>query len=174
MKKICSNCQNEFSVKVLIDGKTKYLYNRNCCLVCSPIGSHNTRRTILPKAKKENHKICSKCKEEKPFSEFHFDKYNENYRSFCKPCDHKRVTDYQRANKQICLDYKGGKCQICGYDKYNGALEFHHTDPEQKDFNLSDFSVYNLNNIKKELDKCVVLCANCHREVHGNISAIPV
>ena len=63
----------------------------------------------------------------------------------------------------------GGKCTYCGYDKNLSALEFHHTDPSAKEFAL-DLRVFsNLSDVKlnMELEKCVLLCANCHREVHN-------
>lgn len=112
-------------------------------------------------------KTCITCKTEKPKKEFHYDGYNKRYRSYCKLCDHARVKKYQHDNKEKAIEYKGGKCVICGYDKYVGALDFHHLDPSKKDFNLSQFSVYNLEKIKPELDECVILCSNCHREVHA-------
>jgi len=63
--------------------------------------------------------------------------------------------------------YKGGKCEICGYNKCLGALDFHHLNPNEKDFSISDSSKYhNLEEMKKEVDKCILVCANCHREIH--------
>jgi predicted HNH restriction endonuclease len=76
----------------------------------------------------------------------------------------------QRERKQEAINYKGGKCQLCGYDKYKGALEFHHIDPTKKDFALSAGRLTSLEKLKPELDKCVLLCANCHREVHAFIT----
>ena len=67
--------------------------------------------------------------------------------------------------------YKGGCCQKCGYDKYIGALEFHHIDPLKKDFNPSNLKRYKFDEkVKNELDKCVLLCSNCHRETHFEIN----
>ncbi len=54
----------------------------------------------------------------------------------------------------------------CGYNKCLSALEFHHIDPLKKDFNISQFRTTSFESIKKELDKCDLLCANCHREIH--------
>ncbi len=61
----------------------------------------------------------------------------------------------------------GGRCEICGYDRCLSALEAHHLDPATKDFNLSDTLDFGL--IEEELKKCVLLCANCHREVHDGL-----
>jgi hypothetical protein len=69
--------------------------------------------------------------------------------------------------KKEMVDYKGGQCEICGYDKSLRALQFHHTDPSEKDFNIGDVSSMN-EVVKKELDKCKLVCANCHSEIHDN------
>lgn len=66
--------------------------------------------------------------------------------------------------KRKAVVYKGGGCIVCGYDKCDAALEFHHLDPEEKDFSISSSSSWR--KIKNELDKCVLLCCRCHREVH--------
>lgn len=65
------------------------------------------------------------------------------------------------------VDHLGGKCSICGYSKCLRALEAHHVDPYIKDFSISDVS--NVVRIELELEKCVLLCANCHREVHEGL-----
>jgi hypothetical protein len=65
------------------------------------------------------------------------------------------------------VDRLGGRCKICGYDKCLTALEAHHVDPSIKDFNISD--VTSVERIEVELEKCVLLCANCHREVHDGL-----
>jgi len=72
----------------------------------------------------------------------------------------------RKNKKQALINYKGGKCFICGYNKCNSALEFHHKDPNEKDFTLSNHYGKTVEDIKKELDKCDLLCSNCHREVH--------
>lgn len=70
--------------------------------------------------------------------------------------------------KVKAIEYKGGACQKCGYNKYIGALEFHHLDPAQKDFGISEKGhTRSWEKIKNELDKCILVCANCHREIHS-------
>ncbi len=71
--------------------------------------------------------------------------------------------------KLKAIEYKGGCCQNCGYSKYYGALEFHHVDPKEKELNWTKLRLTSWANIQKELDKCVLLCANCHREVHDDL-----
>lgn len=116
-------------------------------------------------------KICSKCKLNKPLSLFW--KRNRGFgdhdvRSTCKPCSNILVQTLRYKLKQDCVTYKGGKCERCGYCKCVSALDFHHKDPSKKGFQISDVKKTNLNGIiKRELDKCVLLCANCHREEHS-------
>lgn len=81
----------------------------------------------------------------------------------------KRDISIERA-KDLILEKKKAGCFICGYSKYTGALEFHHIDPSTKSFSIGGNGAgKNLNEILKELAKCVLLCSNCHREVHGGL-----
>ena len=80
----------------------------------------------------------------------------------------KAQTNYSKRVKEKLIEYKGGKCQICGYNKCNRALEFHHLDPTQKDFTISG-GTKSFEKIKSEVDKCIMVCANCHREIHEGL-----
>lgn len=72
--------------------------------------------------------------------------------------------------KDMAIEYKGGECLICGYNRCLSALEFHHTDPRQKDFGISkDGYTMAWEKVKSELDKCICVCANCHREIHSGM-----
>lgn len=73
--------------------------------------------------------------------------------------------------KKWMIEYKGGKCIDCGVDNLDiSCYDFHHLDPNEKDFNLSSLNSarISLEKVKKELDKCDLLCANCHRTKHSN------
>ncbi|MFA5132698.1 MAG: HNH endonuclease signature motif containing protein [Candidatus Paceibacterota bacterium] len=70
--------------------------------------------------------------------------------------------------KEMAVEYKGGKCEICGYNKCIGALVFHHKDPLNKKFSWHHMRKRSLETMKEELDKCQLLCANCHSEIHFN------
>jgi len=72
--------------------------------------------------------------------------------------------------KKKAVAYKGGKCERCGYDKCVAAMDFHHVNPDDKDFKISD-GIWSWDRLKPELDKCMMLCANCHREEHENLKA---
>jgi len=85
---------------------------------------------------------------------------------YCKKCHNEVILEAKRKRKKKAIDYKGGKCSVCEYDKCDGALEFHHLDPTKKEFKISSSKKLGFKKIQKELDKCVLLCANCHRETH--------
>lgn len=76
-----------------------------------------------------------------------------------------KMRESDRRRKQRAVDYKGGKCQKCGYSKCLNALEFHHTDPSRKDFTVAG-KRRPWEDLRIELDKCLLLCSNCHREHH--------
>ena len=78
---------------------------------------------------------------------------------------------YRKNVKMKMVEYKGGKCEICGYNKCIEALEFHHINPKEKDFNISG-GTKSFNSLKSELDKCILVCANCHREIHSGITKL--
>jgi len=71
--------------------------------------------------------------------------------------------------KRKAIEYKGGKCIVCGYSRCARALAFHHLDPLTKSFSISSNHGRKWATIQEELDKCVLLCQNCHAEVHEGI-----
>jgi len=87
----------------------------------------------------------------------------------------KRAVDKRRKMiRKMAIEYKGGRCAICGYNKSINALEFHHFDSGKKDFGISAKGyTRSWEQVKRELGKCVLLCSNCHREVHDGITQLP-
>jgi len=76
--------------------------------------------------------------------------------------------------RELARQYKGGKCQLCGYGKSQRALIFHHLDPKKKSFGISMQGLTrSWDKIREEIDKCILLCANCHMEVHDGITQLP-
>ena len=96
---------------------------------------------------------------------------NENeYKKKRKKCTSDSVIKRRKKLKENAVIYKGGKCCICGYNKYFGALEFHHLNSFEKDFSISaSGTTRSWERIKIELDKCICVCANCHREIHAGL-----
>jgi hypothetical protein len=71
--------------------------------------------------------------------------------------------------KQELIAYKGNKCEICGFCKpIPRAYDFHHRDPKNKDFNISQWTKLNTKLLFKEVDKCMLVCRNCHAELHDD------
>lgn len=88
----------------------------------------------------------------------------------CKKCRAEAVQKRREVLKRKAVDYLGGKCCICGYNNYIGSLDFHHINPSEKDFGISESGITrSWEDIKKELDKCILVCANHHREIHGGL-----
>lgn len=79
------------------------------------------------------------------------------------------TSSYRRNIKQRLIEYKGGKCQICGYNRCQEALDFHHINQSEKDYTISG-GTKSFETLKKEVDKCILVCANCHREIHAGIT----
>jgi len=116
-------------------------------------------------------RFCPKCKKMINIENFNNRRGKENSSVYCKPCTSQQTLERMRRLKEEMVAYKGGCCQKCGYDKYLGALEFHHINPEEKDFNPSSLKKYTMDKrVTDELDKCVLLCSNCHRETHYEIN----
>lgn len=118
-----------------------------------------------------NLKVCAKCKIKKKLSYFYVSKKGKIH-SWCRECNNKESYSKQTSIKSKAVNYKGNMCNLCSYNKYNGALEFHHLNTNNKDFNISDLRTYSWEKLKNELDKCVLLCANCHREIHAGVTKL--
>jgi len=86
----------------------------------------------------------------------------------------KAVAKRRKKIKEMAIDYKGGKCCICGYDKCNAALDFHHLNDSKKEFGLGlNGMTRSWERTRNEVDKCILVCANCHREIHDGITQLP-
>jgi hypothetical protein len=79
-----------------------------------------------------------------------------------------KVVDWRRRTKQKLIEYKGGGCQKCGYNKdCPSAYDFHHRNPSEKSFGIGAKGITrNFEDLKKEVDKCDLLCCRCHAELH--------
>lgn len=121
-------------------------------------------------------KICTKCKLEKDESEFYFksSKIKKRKHSECKTCFKNRMLERTKIVWDKTKEIIGDSCKNCGYNRCSAALEFHHLDPDKKDFQISKSRSRNFEKIKTEIEKCILLCANCHREVHSGILILEV
>lgn len=82
----------------------------------------------------------------------------------------KAVAKRRKRLKEMAIVLKGGQCIVCGYNRCQGALDFHHIDGKTKEFGVSlDGITRSWKRVEKELSKCILVCANCHREIHAGI-----
>ena len=101
----------------------------------------------------------------------HFKRNDGSYR--CGKCASEWVINSRIRKKKELIKIFGGKCKICGYNKYVGALDFHHLNPETKSFALSVKGLcYSWDAVKREAKKCIILCKNCHTEVENGITKL--
>lgn len=163
---ICESCKSKIPTWCEIDGKKRNLNKRKYCLKCSPFGIHNTKKLNGSPRKDQRPHKC-KCGETDP------NKFYGNKRTTCSNCHNTYTQELYLKKKYQAIEYKGGSCSICGYKKYYAALEFHHVNPEEKEQNFVNMRHWKWERIKTEIDKCILLCSNCHREVHGNVTLIP-
>ena len=85
----------------------------------------------------------------------------------------KAVAKRRKKIKSMAIEYKGGKCCVCGYAKCNAALDFHHKPGKEKSFGLGlNGMTRSWERTKSEIDKCILVCANCHREIHEGIAQV--
>jgi len=144
-QKICDACGALFPAKQLIDGRVRGLYRRRFCLTCSPWGAHNT--SGLPPGAMDREQRDERRRKRKNAT---------TYRSQKKR---------RKQQKAELVAERGGRCVDCGYSASAAALDFHHRDPGDKDFAISSFNG-SRSRLLVEVEKCDLLCANCHRIRH--------
>lgn len=115
-------------------------------------------------------KICSACHQEKPVSEFYTQRgHKYGVMSLCKECFNKFCMERWKQRKIKYIKQLGGKCQSCGLelnDHNYCVFDFHHLDPQEKEYVWTKLRLLSDSRIQEELSKCKLLCANCHRLAH--------
>lgn len=101
----------------------------------------------------------------KYLSEENFDIFNKTKNKKTTKTKSDYVVDWRKRTKVKLVEYKGGCCCRCGYNKSMNVLQFHHLDPAKKDFTIGGKS-WSYERLKEEVDKCILVCANCHIEIH--------
>lgn len=111
-------------------------------------------------------KKCVVCGIEKPLDEF-YQRKNKSFRNDCKRC----LLDYHvkrwKSRKIKAISLFGSKCCKCNYNKNLAALDFHHLNPKEKEYDWRRLVKKPWNKVVEELKKCVLLCKNCHAETHN-------
>lgn len=162
----CNKCHKEFPTFMIIDGKRRNLQRRKFCMKCSPFGERNT--IDLNKRPETVH--CVQCNAVLRFNQLLYcsssckSTHSETVNQSTYKCQQGRAL----ARKVSFVNKLGGKCEKCGYNKNLAALIFHHLDPRQKTIPLDARNLSNRKESKllEELEKCSLLCQNCHAEIH--------
>lgn len=114
-------------------------------------------------------KICEKVFETKSSTRIYcYECSGNSIRSDNETRKHQK-TILRRNMKLQAIKMLGGKCSICGYNKCVDALEFHHKNPKEKEFKLGSGNTMSWEEYKNELKKCILVCSNCHKEIHSKI-----
>lgn len=157
----CLTCGGRIPSWVKVDGKARNTSNRRRCFSCVPFKS-GTRSSSYRITAKGTPVECAKCGRD-----YVFDHSKGHSLTHCNSC---MANGRREKVKLRAIAYLGGMCRNCGYSRCTRALCFHHVDPSKKDFSLSSHSAdRSWEVLRAELDKCVLLCANCHMEIHEEI-----
>ena len=154
----CEVCGKEFEAQ---KSTKKY-----CCRSCQNKAAWERKKEkekLLAQGIDSDIRQCIICgKDFKPIDK------NANQRMCCYDC----MPQGHQLTRSEFLDLirkqRGGKCEKCGYDKYLGALDFHHINPEEKEMTIGDRN-FKLKECIEETKKCILICSNCHRELHAGL-----
>jgi len=159
MARECPKCGNKVPRQIWIDGKNHNCQRRRYCFTCSPFGQHNTSRLERVGFNREGIRVktCPVCGRE------HTQKGDK-----CPSCYY--TTRRDRVSNKV-HSIVGEECWICKYNRTRKNLCFHHVDEDKKLFGLSSREMTGLSwkRVWPEIKKCVLICANCHGEVHAGI-----
>lgn len=153
---VCYHCQS-MGVNDPIDGIKKFVSIENVL----KLNKYYKNHTIEETAKYFNISRSTVIK----YVDAKTERLTEDER---KRRNYNAVKDRRQKLKQMSVEYLGGKCIKCGYNNCVWALDFHHKNPKEKDFTIGKYTTIGWEKLKLELDKCDLLCANCHRELHYN------
>jgi 5-methylcytosine-specific restriction endonuclease McrA len=106
---------------------------------------------------------CGHCGETDPT------KFYGRKRTVCGTCHNKYTLQAGQNKRSRAIEQHGGQCQVCGFDKYHCSLDFHHKNPSVKSPSYSSLRGWSWERILLELEKCILLCKNCHAAVHAGL-----
>lgn len=150
-KRSCVDCGEHVPSRITVDGKQRNLKNRTRCLACLPFGSRSKRK---PNSDRKTRNALKMRKWYDTFKERHG----------IDPVTHMR----HRRRSWFMAFFNG--CQLCEYSKTIRNLAFHHVDPETKEYQITlDKFTRSLSSLLKEVKKCILVCHNCHGEIHEDM-----
>lgn len=117
----------------------------------------------------KNSPVCTKCgcTDQSKFRKRPGVAQTERWCSWCVDCTSSNVNLYKQKNRARLIEFLGGKCAVCGFSKYQSALDAHHIDPSIKDVSADSMLSWSWKRLEAELRECVLLCSNCHRGHHN-------
>ncbi len=116
-------------------------------------------------------KRCPKCNSNKELSEFYQTKSRPTGSAMCKQCFNTYCIQRWIEKKIKAIEYKGNQCMDCGLhinNSHYSVFDFHHLTPNEKDYDWTKLRLKSNEAIERELNKCILLCSNCHRIRHAN------
>lgn len=154
----CPRCDNKVPKFVVVNGKRHNCQRRKYCFACSPFGEHNTSKLEERISLGSKAKACHDC-----------GKIHDQKGRRCPTCN------FNKRSKEVLAKVKsivGIECWKCGYDRTWRNLAFHHVDPSTKLFGLTSREcMYQWGRVYDEMKKCILVCHNCHGEIHEGIIA---
>lgn len=187
-KDCCKSCKNKLTVQYRINNKKRAIeYKGGICVCCglktncySVYDFHhiNSKDKIKTKGKNESYNtswswnkikleidkcelLCARCHRLKHIGISNWGQTAEK---------ENRNSQYQlkhiNKRQQMAFEHLGGKCKMCEFVGHYKLFDFHHRNPEEKEFNLNKSFKFGLNRMMAEIDKCNLLCVNCHRIIH--------
>lgn len=156
----CLKCGGHYPNRIIVKKNKKAVSrNRIYCFKCSPYGEHNTSSLI--KEEKNLECICTKCGRAY--------KYKRSKGHTFDKCNSCQQIERRKKLKKELVNYKGSKCVVCGYDRCIEALAFHHLDKKEKELAIGSCWNRSVVLLKKEADKCKLVCNRCHTEIHEGL-----
>lgn len=158
----CKHCGVHFPSRLVIKNKLQ-AHKRKYCLECLPVGKNKRPLHVRNSTVDRGDTVVCGCGRV-----YIYEKSRGHAKTNCNSC---AVNSRRFSVKKRAVEYKGGNCERCGYSRCLSALQFHHIDPSKKDFSPGGNHSVAWSRMQLELDKCALLCSNCHIEVHAEISA---
>ena len=158
-KKFCSrSCSATYNNKKF-PKRTKKVH---ACVGCGKPISREALNCNSCAKKLTRDRICQRCGKA-----YRYERELSNTSRYCASCS---TISSRKRKKERLVELKGGKCEMCGYDKCLGALSFHHLDPSEKAFGFSSKELCKAwDKLVAEVEKCILVCMNCHAEIHEEL-----
>jgi len=149
--------RKENNLCVMCGGKLNSI-NQYRCLPCKKKHNKDSKRRLSMFVEKGLCRIC-----QQPLD----DSGNKNHCKKCNKLDKQRRNKNTHNSKKRCVDYLGGKCSVCGLKTdFLAVYDFHHRNPNEKETGIRNLLHNSWEKLEKELNKCILVCSNCHRIIH--------